>query len=69
MGVYTGSSVSSLTTVASDDDSGGNYTSKVTFNAVAGTTYQIAVDGYNRVRPRRATSRCMSASLRSLRRC
>ena len=47
MGVYTGSSVSSLTTVASDDDSGGNYTSKVTFNAVAGTVYQIAVDGYN----------------------
>ena len=47
MGVYTGSSVSSLTTIASDDDSGGNYTSKVTFNAVSGTTYQIAVDGYN----------------------
>ena len=47
LGVYTGSSVSSLTTVASDDDSGGNYTSKVTFNAVGGTTYQIAVDGYN----------------------
>ena len=42
LGVYTGSSVSALTTVASDDDSGGNYTSKVTFNAVAGTTYQIA---------------------------
>ena len=47
MGVYTGSSVSALTTVASDDDNGGNYTSKVTFNAVAGTVYQIAVDGYN----------------------
>ena len=48
LGVYTGSSVSSLTTVASDDDSGGNYTSKVTFNAVAGTVYQIAVDGVQR---------------------
>jgi hypothetical protein len=47
MGVYTGSSVSALTLVASDDDSGGNLTSKVTFNAVGGTTYQIAVDGYN----------------------
>jgi Zn-dependent metalloprotease len=46
LGVYTGSSVSSLTTVASDDDGGGGFTSKVTFNAVAGRTYQIAVDGY-----------------------
>jgi hypothetical protein len=33
--------------VADDDDSGGSLTSKVTFNAIAGTTYQIAVDGYN----------------------
>ena len=47
LGVYTGSSVSSLTSVATDDDHGGNLTSKVTFNAVAGTAYQIAVDGYN----------------------
>jgi len=46
LGVYTGSSVSSLTLVASNDDSGGNMTSKVTFNAVAGTSYQIVVDGY-----------------------
>jgi hypothetical protein len=46
LGIYTGSSVSTLATVASDDDSGGNRTSKATFNAVAGTTYQIAVDGY-----------------------
>ena len=47
LGVYTGSSVSSLTTVAGDDDSGGNLTSKVTFNAVGGTSYAIAVDGYS----------------------
>jgi hypothetical protein len=46
LGVYTGSSVSALTTVASDDDGGGSGTSKVTFNATAGTTYQIAVDGF-----------------------
>lgn len=46
LGVYTGSRVSSLTATASDDDSGGNNASKVTFNAVSGTTYQIAVDGY-----------------------
>jgi hypothetical protein len=48
LGVYTGSSVGSLTLVASNDDvSGSNQTSSVTFNAVAGTTYRIAVDGYN----------------------
>ena len=34
---------------ASDDDdpAGGTYTSALTFNAVAGTTYYFAVDGYN----------------------
>jgi subtilase family serine protease len=48
LGVYTGSAVASLTLVASNDDvSRNNRTSAVTFNAVAGTTYRIAVDGYN----------------------
>jgi hypothetical protein len=48
LGVYTGSSVGSLTLVASNDDaSGSDQTSSVTFNAVAGTTYRIAVDGYD----------------------
>jgi len=49
LGVYTGSSVSSLSLVAGNDDSpaGGTLTSALTFNAVAGTTYYIAVDGYN----------------------
>src|SRR5439155_15585934 len=46
LGVYTGTSVSTLTTIASNDDSGG-LQSSVTFNAIAGTTYRIAVDGYN----------------------
>ena len=46
LGVYTGSSVSTLTQVAADDDSGGSLTSKVTFNAMASRTYQIAVDGF-----------------------
>jgi hypothetical protein len=49
LGVFTGSSVSSLTEVTSNDDA--NFpldsTSSVTFNAQAGTTYRIAVDGYN----------------------
>jgi hypothetical protein len=43
--VYTGSAVGALVPVASDDSSGPSNTSKLTFNAVAGTTYQIAVDG------------------------
>ena len=46
LAVYTGTDLSALRRVASDDDRGGNWTSLVTFNAVAGTTYQIAVDGY-----------------------
>jgi hypothetical protein len=47
LGVYTGSSVSSLTLIASNDDSGGTLQSSVTFAATGGTTYRIAVDGYN----------------------
>lgn len=48
LGVYTGTSVNGLTTVASNDDiGGGNLSSRVSFQATAGTPYQIAVDGYN----------------------
>jgi hypothetical protein len=47
LGVYTGSAVNSLTLVAGNDDSGEDLTSSVSFTAVAGMTYQIAVDGYN----------------------
>ena len=47
LAVYTGNSVGGLTEIASNDDSGsGPLTSLLTFNAVAGTTYRIAVDGY-----------------------
>lgn len=46
LGVYTGSSVGNLTTIASDDDSGGNGASRVVFTASSGTTYRIAVDGF-----------------------
>ncbi|MGA2501278.1 MAG: S8 family serine peptidase, partial [Tepidisphaeraceae bacterium] len=45
LGVYTGTSVAALTLVASNDD-WESLLSQVTFNAVLGTTYQIAVDGY-----------------------
>jgi subtilisin family serine protease len=46
LAVYTGSAVGSLTAVASNDDSDG-VQSMVSFNAVAGTGYKIAVDGKN----------------------
>jgi len=46
LAVYTGDSISALTLVASDNDSGGNRTSRVSFDSLAGRTYQIVVDGY-----------------------
>jgi hypothetical protein len=47
LAVYTGTSVSNLVPVASDEGSGGNHNSLLTFLAAAGATYQIAVDGFN----------------------
>jgi hypothetical protein len=49
LAVYTGSAVNALTPVASDDDAAGKCSpkSKLTFAAVANTTYRIAVDGKN----------------------
>ncbi len=48
LGVYTGSSLTGLTSVASNDDESASLrTSRVRFSVVAGRTYQIAVDGYN----------------------
>jgi len=52
LGVYTGTAVSSLTTIASNDDptdlsSTYNDSSAATFTATSGTTYYIAVDGYS----------------------
>jgi hypothetical protein len=48
LAVYTGTSFTALSPVAADDDGGENNTSRVSFSARAGTTYMIAVDGYNR---------------------
>jgi hypothetical protein len=47
LAVYTGNSVGDLNSIASNDDSGGGAQSQVTFPAVSGTTYRIAVDGYS----------------------
>ncbi|MFG6107125.1 hypothetical protein U2F10_33110 [Leptothoe sp. EHU-05/26/07-4] len=46
LAVYTGNTLSTLNTVASNDDIFGSRQSAVRFNVVAGTTYQIAVDGF-----------------------
>ena len=46
LAVYSGSSLNALTVVASNDDTKTNQTSAVSFAAVAGQTYHIAVDGY-----------------------
>ena len=45
--VFTGNTLGTLASVASNDDTNGTLQSKVTFNAVAGTTYRIAVDGFS----------------------
>jgi hypothetical protein len=48
LGVYTGSSVAGLVTIVQNDDADADHrTSRATFNASAGTTYRIAVDGYD----------------------
>lgn len=49
MGVYTGSAVNALSVVGQNDDIAypSNTQSRVDFTATAGTTYRIAVDGYN----------------------
>ncbi|HWD18888.1 MAG TPA: immunoglobulin domain-containing protein [Verrucomicrobiae bacterium] len=48
LAVYTGADVAHLTLVASDDDSGGFFSSLVTFNVTQGVDYQIAVDGFQK---------------------
>ena len=51
LAAYTGSTVSSLTVIASnDDDPLGGLQSKVEFNAVSGTVYYLALDGFNSAR-------------------
>jgi sugar lactone lactonase YvrE len=47
LAVYRGSTLSSLSRQASDDDSGGNGASKLTFSASTGVLYFIQADGYN----------------------
>jgi hypothetical protein len=46
LAVYTGEDVDALTLVADNDDAGDDYQSLVSFAAATGTTYRIAVDGF-----------------------
>jgi Ca2+-binding RTX toxin-like protein len=45
IGIFTGTVLTALTPIAKNDDSGVGQNSLVSFNAVAGTRYAIAVDG------------------------
>jgi hypothetical protein len=48
LAIYTGNALDALTEIASDDDSGSlPYNSRVTFQALQGTRYQIAADSIN----------------------
>ncbi|MCI0551019.1 MAG: hypothetical protein L0287_08690, partial [Anaerolineae bacterium] len=48
LAIYSGSSVGSLSPVVSNDDVGSGLQSSLTFSAIAGVIYRIAVDGYTR---------------------
>lgn len=47
LAIYEGSSVDALTLVGADEDSAAGNLSAVTFEAIQGVEYQIAVDGFN----------------------
>jgi len=47
LAVYTGNAVNSLSAVTNQMAASGSTSNAFTFNAVGGTTYQIAVDGFN----------------------
>jgi hypothetical protein len=47
MAAYTGSTVDNLTKLAANDDNGNDFQSRIAFSVLTGTTYYIAVDGYD----------------------
>ncbi|MGB3650365.1 MAG: DUF4347 domain-containing protein [Rivularia sp. (in: cyanobacteria)] len=47
LAVFTGNALNTLNLVGSNDDGGDGFQSLLTFDAEAGTTYQIAVGGFN----------------------
>jgi hypothetical protein len=47
LSVFQGSALDNLTLIGANDDGGGKLDSLVNVNATAGTTYQLAVDGWS----------------------
>ena len=47
LAIFTGGAVDGLSVIAANDDTPPGTSSRVAFNAVAGTTYRIAIDGRN----------------------
>lgn len=47
LGIFTGTDLSALSSIAENDDANGLYTSSVTFSAVGGVPYVILIGGYN----------------------
>ena len=46
LAIYSGTTFSNLVSIDSDEDRGGFYTSRTDFNAINGTEYEIAIDGF-----------------------
>jgi subtilisin family serine protease len=46
LSIFSGPDLPNLTLLGANDDGGGNWTSLVSLDTIAGQTYQIAVDGY-----------------------
>jgi hypothetical protein len=63
LSAYTGDSLSNLQAVASDNDSGSNGSSQVTFQATNGLVYSIAVDGYGYTPPGQSNYQVFSGSI------
>lgn len=47
LGVFTGTSIATLASIAENDDAGNRYTSSVTFSAIGGVPYVLLVGGVN----------------------
>ena len=65
LAIYTGTAVNALTPLVSNDDidnTAGNHASRVSLNAVAGTVYRIAVDGWSGLRGNVALSWSQAAA-------
>src|SRR5215472_12529215 len=63
LGIYTGSTVSNLTTIATNDDGPIDATSLAMFHASAGVVYDIAVDGFTYDVPQDADSGSVQLSV------